>query len=111
MRLWNQIDNMDRHYEHTCVIIHGSLHEAMKYPKYIKMNIPEHILKNKCYGAIGKISLDTDTKVFWVESPKKAAKIIVKKKAVWTKKLRPEVMKAMKDAYKRRMGHKNPEAP
>ena len=75
-RLWNQIDNMDRHYEHTFVIIHGSLHEAMNYPKYIKMNIPEHILKNKFYGAIGKISLDTDTKVFWVESPKKAAKII-----------------------------------
>ena len=42
---------------------------------------------------------------------KKASKIIVKKKAVWTKKLRPEVMKAMKDAYKSRMGHKNPEAP
>ena len=42
---------------------------------------------------------------------KKASKILVKKKALWTKKLRPEVMKAMKDAYKSRMGHKNPEAP
>ena len=42
---------------------------------------------------------------------KKASKILVKKKAIWTKKLRPEVMKAMKDAYKSRMGHKNPEAP
>ena len=42
---------------------------------------------------------------------KKASKILVKKKVLWTKKLRPEVMKAMKDAYKSRMGHKNPEAP
>ena len=75
-RLWNQVDNMDRHYEHTFVIIHGSLHEAMNYPKYINMKIPQHVLKNKFYGAIGKLSLDTDTKVFWVESPKKAAKII-----------------------------------
>ena len=42
---------------------------------------------------------------------KKASKILVKKKVLWTKKLRPEVMKAMKAAYKSRMGHKNPEAP
>jgi hypothetical protein len=41
---------------------------------------------------------------------KKASKILVKKRALWTKKLRPEVTKAMKDAYKSRMGHKNPEA-
>ena len=42
---------------------------------------------------------------------KKASKILVKKKVLWTKKLRPEVTKAMKDAYKSRMSHKNPEAP
>ena len=42
---------------------------------------------------------------------KKASKILVKKRALWTKKLRPEVTKAMKEAYKSRMGHKNPEAP
>ena len=75
-RLWNQIDNMDRHYEHSIVIIHGSLHEAMKYPKYINMQISEKLLKNKFYGAIGKITLDTDCKVFWFESPQKAAKVL-----------------------------------
>lgn len=75
-RLWNQIDNMDRHYEHTIVIIHGSLHEALQYPKYVKMQISERLLKNKFYGAIGKLTLDTDCKVFWVENPKKAAKIV-----------------------------------
>ena len=42
---------------------------------------------------------------------KKASKILVKKKAIWTKKLRPEVTKAMKNAYRSRMSHKNPEAP
>ena len=75
-RLWNQIDNMDRHFEHTYVIIHGSLHEAMNYPNYVKMKIPKHILQNKFFGAIGKILLDTDCKVLWFESPKKAAQII-----------------------------------
>jgi ERCC4-type nuclease len=75
-RLWNQIDNMDRHFEHTFVIIHGSLHEAMEFPKYTKMNIPEPMLKNKFFGAIGKIVLDTDCKVMWFENPKKAAQII-----------------------------------
>tara|TARA_R110002050_G_C8956819_1_gene513833 strand:+ start:3030 stop:3710 length:681 start_codon:yes stop_codon:yes gene_type:complete len=75
-RLWNQIDNMDRHYEHSIVIIHGSLYEAMAYPKYVKMDISEQFLKNKFYGAIGRLTLDTDCKVFWVESPQKAARII-----------------------------------
>lgn len=75
-RLWTQLDNMDRHYEHTIVMIHGSLHQAMVYPKYVNINIPEEMLRNKFYGAIGKITLDTDTKLFWVEGPQKAAKII-----------------------------------
>jgi len=75
-RLWNQIDNMDRHFEHTFVIIHGSLHEAMDYPKYTKMDIPEQMLRNKFFGAIGKIVLDTDCKVMWFENPKKAAQVI-----------------------------------
>lgn len=75
-RLWNQIDNMDRHFEHSIVIIHGSLHQAMVYPKYVKMQISEELLRNKFYGGIGKITLDTDCKLFWVEGPQKASKII-----------------------------------
>ena len=75
-RLWNQVDNMDRHYEYSIVIIHGSLHQVMAYPKYVIMEINEQLLKHKFYGAIGRLTLDTDCKVFWVESPQKAAKII-----------------------------------
>ena len=75
-RLWNQVDNMDRHYEYSIVIIHGSLHQAMAYPAYVNMQINEQLLKHKFYGAIGKLTLDTDCRVFWVESPQKAAKII-----------------------------------
>ena len=41
---------------------------------------------------------------------KKASKILAKKKATWSKRLKPEVKKAMKDAYKSRMGSKNPES-
>ena len=41
---------------------------------------------------------------------KKASKILAKKKGVWSKKLRPEVRKSMKDAFKARTGVKNPEA-
>ena len=41
---------------------------------------------------------------------KKASKLLAKKKVVWTKKLKPAVKKAMKDAYKSRVGSKNPES-
>ena len=75
-RLWNQIDNMDRHFEHSIVIIHGSLHQLVAYPKFVNINIPEQTLLNKFYGAISKITLDTDTRVFWTESPKKAARLM-----------------------------------
>ena len=75
-RLWNQVDNMDRHYEYSIVIIHGALHQVLAYPNYVNMEINEQLLKHKFYGAIGRLTLDTDCKVFWVESPQKAAKII-----------------------------------
>ena len=35
---------------------------------------------------------------------KKAKKLIIKKTALWTKKLKPEVTKKMKDAFRSRMG-------
>jgi len=75
-RLWNQVDNMDRHYEYSIVIIHGSLHQVMAYPKYVNLDINERLLTHKFYGAIGRLTLDTDCKVFWVESAQKAAKIV-----------------------------------
>jgi len=75
-RLWNQLDNMDRHYEHCILIIHGSIHDALSYKNYTNLNIPNRLLSNKFYGALGRITLDTDVKVFWTEGPKKAAKIV-----------------------------------
>ena len=75
-RLWNQLDNMDRHYEHCILIIHGSIHQALAYPGYVNIDMPEQLIRNKFYGAIGKITLDTDVKLFWVEGPRKAAQIM-----------------------------------
>ena len=95
-RLWNQIDNMDSHYEHSIIMIHGSLHEAMEYPKYVKMNIAKSLLKNKFFGAIGKITLDTDCKLFWVEGPQKAAKImttIFKMRPIDRQIIKPQLLK------------------
>jgi Fanconi anemia group M protein len=95
-RLWNQIDNMDRCFEHCIVIIHGSIHEAMDYPKYVNMKIPKTLLHNKFYGAIGKLTLDTDCKVFWVESPRKAAKLITticKMRPIQRDAVRPSLLK------------------
>jgi len=95
-RLWNQIDNMDRHFEHTFVIIHGSLHEAMDFPKYTKMKIPKEMLRNKFFGAIGKITLDTDCRVMWFENPKKAAQIITticKMRPINRKVINPSLLK------------------
>lgn len=95
-RLWNQVDNMDRCFEHCIVIIHGSIHEAMDYPKYTKMKISKSLLHNKFYGAIGKLTLDTDCKVFWVESPRKAAKLITticKMRPIQRDALRPSLLK------------------
>ncbi len=95
-RLWNQIDNMDRHFDHSIVIIHGSMHQAMAYPAYLNMQISEQMLKNKFYGAIGKITLDTDCKLFWVESPRKAAKIITticKMRPIDRKIIKPTLLK------------------
>jgi ERCC4-type nuclease len=75
-RLWNQLDNMDRHYEHNILIIHGSLHEALSYGKYTGVHMPEQMIRNKFFGALGKITLDTDCKIFWAEGPVKAARML-----------------------------------
>tara|TARA_Y100000816_G_C25839395_1_gene438733 strand:- start:97 stop:465 length:369 start_codon:yes stop_codon:yes gene_type:complete len=41
---------------------------------------------------------------------KKASMLLTKKKSVWTKKLKPEVRKRMKDAFKQRVSSQNPES-
>ena len=97
-RIWNQLDNMDRHYEHTYVIIHGSFHDAMDFPKYSKLKISTEMLHNKFFGAIGKISLDTDCKVMWFENPKKAAQIITticKMRPINRKVMNPALLKSI----------------
>ena len=80
-RMWTQLDNMDRHYQTNVVIIYGSIDEGiMQYKKYIKTKNKlstaqeanwSNKLKNKFLGAIGRITLDTDAKAFWVSSEKK----------------------------------------
>ena len=95
-RLWNQIDNMDRHYEHSFVIIHGSLKDVLQYNKFVKMDIPQNLLINKFYGGIGKISLDTDCSVMWFENEKLAAKIILtlcKMRPIDRKVISPSLLK------------------
>ncbi len=95
-RIWNQIDNMDRHYEHNFIIIHGSLAEAMEYKKYVGMNIDNRLLYNKFMGGIGKILLDTDCRVLWFESPKKAAQVLTtlcKMRPIERKVIQPSLLK------------------
>ena len=77
-RLWTQIDNMDRYYQTNVVIIHGDLDEGIQMVKdHVVSKMPEPArsitLRNKFLGAIGRITLDTDAKAFWVPSHREAA--------------------------------------
>ena len=100
-RLWTQIDNMDRHYKTNIVIIYGSLDEAIyNVKKHGKSNIKEPartiMLNNKFLGAIGRITLDTDVKAFWVPSEEEASLIITsicKMKPIVRDVIRPEIFK------------------
>jgi len=100
-RMWNQIDNMDRHYKHNFVIIYGSLNEAVESViSNSKSKMPHGtravMLKNKFLGGISRIALDTDTKPLWVESEKEAALLITafcKVKPLNREAIRPEVIK------------------
>jgi len=105
-RMWTQLDNMDRHYTTNVVIIYGSIDEGItQYKKYIKTNktftASQHAnwsnkLKNKFLGAIGRITLDTDAKAFWVSSEQEAALIIAsicKMKPIQRDVIRPEIFK------------------
>jgi len=100
-RLWTQIDNMDRHYKTNIVIIYGTIQEAIfNVKRYGKAKIQEParsiMLNNKFLGAIGRITLDTDVKAFWVPTEEEASLIITaicKMKPIQRDVIRPEVFK------------------
>ena len=102
-RLWTQLDNMDRHYKTNVVIIHGNMQEAI-------MNIIEHspskmpiaaraiMLNNKFLGAIGRITLDTDIKPFWLPTEEEAALVITavcKMKPIERDTIAPQIFKRL----------------
>jgi len=100
-RIWTQIDNMDRHYNHNIVIIYGSLTEGINnIMQNSKSKLPPAsrsvMLNNKFLGGLGRITLDTDCKAFWVPSEREASKIITaicKMKPIEREVIRPELFK------------------
>ena len=100
-RLYTQIDNMDRHYQHNIVIVYGSLDEGVsQIIKHSKSKLPPAsrrvMFKNKFLGALSRITLDTDCKVFWVPTESEAAMIITaicKVKPINREVIRPQIFK------------------
>ncbi len=100
-RMWTQLDNMDRHYKTNIVIIHGSLNEAISAviqnsPSKMPIGSRSMMLNNKFLGAIGRITLDTDIKPFWVSSEEEAAMIITavcKMKPITRETIAPQIFK------------------
>jgi len=100
-RIWTQIDNMDRHYKTNVVIIYGTIEEAISAVtdnSYSKLPIASRkiMFNNKFLGAIGRITLDTDVKAFWVPTEREAALIITsvcKMKPIDRDVIRPQVIK------------------
>lgn len=100
-RIWTQIDNMDRCYNTNVVIIYGSLSEGINnIMENSQSKLPPSaravMLNNKFLGAIGRITLDTDCKAFWVPTEKEASLIITaicKMKPIEREVIRPEVFK------------------
>ena len=92
---------MDRHYKTNVVIIYGTIKEAIDAiieNSYSKMPIASRkiIFNNKFLGALGRITLDTDVKAFWVPTEKEAALIITsvcKMKPIDRDVIRPQVIK------------------
>ena len=100
-RMWTQLYNMDRHYKTNIVIIHGSLNEAItaviqNSPSKMPIGSRSMMLNNKFLGAIGRITLDTDIKPFWVNSEEEAAMIITavcKMKPITRETIAPQIFK------------------
>jgi len=102
-RMWTQLDNMDRHYKTNIVIIHGDMQEAImnvieNAPSKMPIGTRSIMLNNKFLGAIGRITLDTDIKPFWVQSEEEAALIITaicKMKPITRETIEPQVFKRL----------------
>ena len=102
-RLWTQLDNMDRHYKTNVVIIHGDMQEAiMSIIEHSPSNVPigsrSIMLNNKFLGAIGRITLDTDIKPFWLPTEEEAALVITaicKMKPITRDTIEPHIFKRL----------------
>tara|TARA_R110000744_G_scaffold255723_1_gene371193 strand:- start:3168 stop:3857 length:690 start_codon:yes stop_codon:yes gene_type:complete len=102
-RLWTQLDNMDRHYKTNIVIIHGDMQEAIigiieHSPSKIPLGSRSIMLNNKFLGAIGRITLDTDIKPFWVPTEEEAALVITaicKMKPIERDTIAPQIFKRL----------------
>ena len=100
-RIWTQIDKMDRGYNTNVVIIYGSLSEGINnIMENSQSKLPPSaravMLNNKFLGAIGRITLDTDCKAFWVPAEKESSLIITaicKMKPIEREVIRPEGFK------------------
>lgn len=81
-RMWTQIDNMDRCYKTNIVVVYGSLSDALSYTKYsgqytnMAIGPKKQLLTNKFYGGLGRITMDSDVKPFWVPTEQAAANLI-----------------------------------
>jgi ERCC4-type nuclease len=102
-RLWTQLDNMDRHYKTNVVIIYGDMQEAiMSIIEHSPSNVPigsrSIMLNNKFLGAIGRITLDTDIKPFWLPTEEEAALVITaicKMKPITRDTIEPQIFKRL----------------
>tara|TARA_R110001592_G_scaffold95358_2_gene274822 strand:+ start:5654 stop:6361 length:708 start_codon:yes stop_codon:yes gene_type:complete len=100
-RIWTQVDNMDRNYKHSIVIIYGSIESATDTViEYGRSKQPawgrEVMLRKKFLGAIGRITLDSDVRAFWVPSADDAADIITsicKMKPLNRQAINPQIIK------------------
>tara|TARA_R110000744_G_scaffold375_3_gene1420 strand:+ start:19471 stop:20145 length:675 start_codon:yes stop_codon:yes gene_type:complete len=76
-RIWNQVDNMDRCFKNTFVVIYGEVAEGMMKARKYNQHFTIKGMHNKFFSSFGRIALDTDTKPILVSTHKEAAKIIV----------------------------------
>ena len=81
-RIWNQVDNMDRNFSKNFVLLYGSVEDALKPVKYMKIGkgtswnseeVKKNSLKLKFKGAVGRLRLDYDIEVIWRDTMEQAA--------------------------------------
>ena len=83
-RIWTQVDNMDKNYTNSFVVVYGTAEKAVvKVMKYIKLdsNQSRQQMKNKLMlqfrGAIGRLRLDYGINVIWRDTVEDAAEELV----------------------------------